>query len=82
MAASPEAGTELEAGTLLDASTGPDFTGPRETVTRPNGLARGVWEGPSWLFIVVATLVVLIGLGFLVERIGVARIRGFFRRTK
>jgi hypothetical protein len=82
MAASPDAGTELEAGTLLDAGAAPAFTGPRDIVTRPNGLARGVWEGPSWLFVVVASVVVIVGLAFLVERIGVARIRSFFRRAK
>ena len=76
MAASPDAGA-----TLLDSGTvAPAFEGPHDEVIRPTGLGRGVWEGPHWLFIVVPIIVCLLGLGFLVQRIGPSRIRGWFRR--
>jgi hypothetical protein len=75
MAANPDAAV------ILDASA-PAHTaeGPRDEVIRPTGLGRGVWEGPSWLFVVVTVVVVIVGLAFLVERIGIARIRALFRR--
>lgn len=73
MAASPDAGM------ILDASVAAP-TGPRDEIIRPTGLGRGIWEGPSWLFIVVTSVVVIVGLAFLVERIGIARLKSFFRR--
>ncbi len=75
MAASPDAGM------ILDASVpAPAIPFPHDEVIRPTGLGRGIWEGPSWLFIVVASVVVIVGLAFLVERIGIARLKSFFRR--
>ena len=74
MAASPDAGA-----TLLDAGISVP-QGPHDEVIRPTGLGRGVWEGPHWLFIAVPIVIVVVGLAFLVQRIGVARIRSWFRR--
>lgn len=75
VAASPDAGAKVDAGALV-------VSGPREAVTRPDGVARGVWEAPAALFVVVTGAVLLLGLGFLVERVGVGRIRAFFRRSR
>ena len=38
---------------------------PSETVERPEpGLARGRWEGPAWVFYVVAAVAILGGLSW------------------
>jgi hypothetical protein len=40
---------------------------PSETVERPEpGLARGRWEGPAWMFYVVAAVAILGGLSWAV----------------
>ncbi len=80
MAASPDAGMLLGVPSAANPDAGTvQPQGPHDEVIRPTGLGRGVWEGPSWLFILVPTVVVIIGLAFLVERIGPGRIRGWFR---
>jgi len=46
-----------------DASGGAGFS---EVVTRPEpGLARGRWEAPAWLFVVVAALAIAGGMAWL-----------------
>ena len=43
-----------------------------EVVTRPEpGLARGVWEAPSWAFWVLLALVVLGATAYVLRRFGV-----------
>jgi hypothetical protein len=40
---------------------------PGETVERPEpGLARGRWEGPAWVFYVIAAAAILGGLSWAV----------------
>ena len=49
--------------TPTDASDGAGLT---EVVTRPEpGIARGKWEAPAWIFVAVAVVAVLAGLGWL-----------------
>jgi len=53
---------------------------PTEIVRRPDpGLARGVWEGPTWLFPLVAAVAVLAAVGLALHRAGLLR---RFRRRK
>jgi hypothetical protein len=55
---------------------------PNEWVTRPTGLRRGVWEGPAWLFGVVAGVLVAVAIAYAIYRIGPKRIAGAFRRKR
>jgi hypothetical protein len=49
--------------TPADASDGAGLT---EVVTRPDpGIAQGKWEAPAWVFVAVAVVAVLGGLGWL-----------------
>jgi len=65
-----------------DAAAAHSAQAPREIVTRPDGLRRGVWEGSSWLFGIAATLLVIVAIAYAVRRSGVARISRFFGARK
>lgn len=53
----------------------PDSTAT-EKVTRPDeGLARGVWEAPSWAFWVLLGLVVIGATLYLLRRLGVLELK-------
>ena len=58
------------------------LAGPHELVTRPDGLRRGVWEGPSWMFAVISSLLVGVALAYGLRRIGLSRLRSFFGRKR
>jgi hypothetical protein len=45
-------------------------SGPTELVTRPDGLRRGVWEGPSWVFGAIAAVLVVAVLLWGLRRLG------------
>ncbi len=47
-----------------------------ENVTRPDpGLARGMWEGPRWLFFALAAIAVVVTVVYFLRRAGLLRFR-------
>lgn len=58
----PAAGSAPTAADAAQAASGAIAARPTELVTRPDGLRRGAWEGPSWIFVALAGLVVLVVL--------------------
>jgi hypothetical protein len=67
------------AAMLLGKMAGPAGSTATETVSRPeSGIARGVWEAPSWAFWCMLAAIVLGGTAYALWRLGILR----FGRTK
>ena len=64
----------FQASSALPAPSAARASGAAETVTRPEpGLARGVWEAPSWTFWAALSAVVVVSTLYALFRAGVLR---------